>query len=1638
MRRSLPLSFFQFTFLIVFLLISFIGNAQIVKVEIQGGANVMVGSTVTINAGNSLTFRVSNSETSNCKSLKVNNVVLSGASGGTFVINPFSPNDNIKPANCNGDHDLLYTVARTDAICSTATVTVTVVTNQGNFVYTFRVIRSPKINVSGGTPLADISHGSTLTKSTNGTFFGVVTGGNTVTRRYIISNTGSCNLNVSSLSSSNPEFTISVPFPFSVPSDIVVFGLIVIDVSFNAPLGGIGTKASIISINNNDNTTFTFRVSGEMFNYSIPGPGGITADFRLWLKGTRGVNTTGTSVDTWRDLGTNGKDATSIAGKKPTYLDDVASNINFHPVIKFENNGGGLDQYLLNDTSGFFSQDIFIVAIPDTPMTNVSSKNTLFAGTISGVAGDVTGVGFGDYSTRQTNEALSYNQGVTSPIGSYNGEGINATYSKPGIINVRNNVAGTRQQILYNSNPLTTTQVTDVAFANVNGATGSKYWIGKNLDGQGSLNGRVAEIFTFASRVSDAGRQKIETYLAIKYGITLGDSNQANKNYINSFDTTVWNVTTNAGYNYDVAGIGKDSISDLFQRQSKTINISNDVTIGLGALSTKNSLNTNTFTKDGDFLVWGNNNGPYTGASTNLVTIATGITTSLTRIDRKWKIVETKQIVTSDVGNVYIGIPANAFSGFTKAANEEYVLIVADNPNFANSDIIDVIPLKINKDAYGNPILDKDLSQVYTTWYNFDDTKYFTFGKAPKLLQNRAISIETGDYLVGESNLNLSVDNFSIAAWIKCAPTAAIRTIMAKGEKLQMRLNTANKIEILIDDKVTPKFISNISISDNKWHHIAFVYESGTILLYIDGILDQSIQDVVHPSPNFNHFCIGGVYLNSNSILNPLLGDVDEVSVWDLALSIDQVRYIMNQEIKPSGGMISGKELPFAASSNEVNTSLWSGLRVYYDFNSFYGSTVEGLTNDRYFLRLRYLNKNKTVVRTQTIPVPYVTAANGDWDNTTTWANSSDNMLPNSIGLDGTTKINWNIVQIDHEILSGDRNISLSGLIMQSAGILTMADPIDPQNETNSGQSLTISHYLELDGKIDLIGESQLIQTDGSIIDADSGGFIERDQQGTANGFNYNYWSSSVGPIGGNTGTRGNGVSSTNGNVSMSEFLFNGSDSSSYSNMQYDSTLYNYTPAGPPGLIRTIYTYWLYKFYGPADDYNAWGKIDQNSLLLAGEGFTMKGPLGSAPISTQQNYVFKGLPNNGDITLALDKTSGEVERLIGNPYPSALDANEFIRDNLSDAEGGNNTNTIINGALYFWDHFGQEDSHYLKAYVGGYATYNLIGGAPAISNDARINNTSNAGSAAIGTKIPGQYIPVNQAFFVSTKWESNPNDDSGIISSVDGGNIIFKNSQRVFATENGVSSIFMKSSKDKSSSKTVANSPKSSTPTIRLEYVSPLGYHRQLVIGANKNASKGYDLGYDAFMVDVNEEDMYWNMNTNKLVIQGVQEFIKSEEFSLGLIVKTSGIAKIKLDGLENIDASLMVSIKDELTGETKNIKTDSFEVNLEPGVYNDRFKLVFNKLEENIPVIENIVDKSTASSISINYEIKSKKLNLINKDKINIKDFALYDMLGNKIKASKLNTKSDASLRVSATTGLYIVKLNTENGVVTKKIIIE
>ncbi|CAM4160613.1 T9SS type A sorting domain-containing protein [Gillisia limnaea] len=800
-------------------------------------------------------------------------------------------------------------------------------------------------------------------------------------------------------------------------------------------------------------------------------------------------------------------------------------------------------------------------------------------------------------------------------------------------------------------------------------------------------------------------------------------------------------------------------------------------------------------------------------------------------------------------------------------------------------------------------------------------------------------------------------------------------------------------------------------IKGTRWYHIA-VTTTGN--LFVDGI---PIAGSPKTTGGQASTLIGARLHSTTGVAeNHFSGWIEEIRIWNGDISQDQIRFLMNQRLQNTTNI--GVEIPMPAPGLS-----FSALAGYYQLLAV-AELIEGGITPNLALNQQYnpgLVRNMETLQENTAPLPYTSATDNVWSNRNTWTQPVVWDFPNSKGIDGSTPIEWNIVRTSNNITSGGKDITVLGLISES-GELTIMDPNDPENEYNGGQSLRVTHYLRLDGGIDLVGESQLLQDMGSIVDPQSSGWLERDQQGTANSYNYNYWSFPV------------SAGASNAGGTIKGLLRDGTDSNNAKDISfaYDHTYadkYNYNTEQ-----KRISAYWLFKFFGTANVYAEWKWIGENGQLNTGDGFTMKGTSGDVAISTPQNYVFKGLPNNGPVNGV--SIGSNQNRLVGNPYPSALNAVQFILDNLNSANVGGATNTenIFNGALYFWDHFGQENTHILREYVGGYATINLSGAVKSASSvDERINNDGTS-----GTKKPGQFVPVGQGFFINTVLD--PAIANGIIIS--GGIVNFNNSQRAFVTElNPNESQFLKPIYPTKGQKSLVT--KDSRYKIRLDFTSPLGFHRQILVTADANTTNSFDLGYDALLFDNIPEDMYWLIQDKEFVIQAVPNFDKDQILPLGIKIKEEGELKIEIGGLENYPDTEPVYLKDILNDSIHDLRKSPYFSTSEPGTIHDRFEIIFFKDEPVPPVVEvpgeepdEIKDRF---GISVRHGQTDRELQILNPQELSITNMYIFDLNGNKLEGhNNLPIEKEFKMPVrNYSSGVYIVQLVVEGRVVSKKIII-
>ncbi|MDI1306433.1 MAG: immunoglobulin domain-containing protein, partial [bacterium] len=564
---------------------------------------------------------------------------------------------------------------------------------------------------------------------------------------------------------------------------------------------------------------------------------------------------------------------------------------------------------------------------------------------------------------------------------------------------------------------------------------------------------------------------------------------------------------------------------------------------------------------------------------------------------------------------------------------------------------------------------------------------------------------------------------------------------------------------------------------------------------------------------------------------------------------------------------------------------------------------------------------------------------------------------------------------------------------------------------------LTVSNILSLlSGDIRLTGEAQLVQAGSGANPIGGSGKLLRDQQGQKNSFNYNYWSSPV--------------SLNNTNYSISGILRDGTDvtTSPFSPGTINFGDGAYFADGVATNPIKISNRWLFAYNSLTPDSNTdlenyyqWNAIGNTGLLKLGEGFTMKGTDGTASLLSTQNYVFVGKPNSGTISLSigLDQTY-----LIGNPYASALDADEFIKDNLKDCGGCRAGANIFSGALYFWDHFGLTSNHFLAEYVGGYATYTLMGGLVAIADDPlNVNNGST------GTKTPKRYIPVAQGFFVDASLDPSL---AGTATTVQGGTLNFKNSQRAFIRESSGNSIFMKQSVPKKMAVEQID-PRSK---IRLSLVSAIGINRQLLVGVDSNTTNEFDIGYDAPMLEIEGDNIYWEFSNSKFVIQGVPDFNDDQIIPIGLTIANEGLTTIKIDALENVSETTEIYLYDNVSGNYHDMKNSGFAIPLAVGEYNNRFSLRFTN--KTLGVEDNIINDGILVLYSNNYKvliIQNKVLDTM------INEVHLFNLLGQDLTKWDVENRDQTRIQIpikNLSSGIYIVKLKTSKGDYSKKIIIK
>ena len=177
----------------------------------------------------------------------------------------------------------------------------------------------------------------------------------------------------------------------------------------------------------------------------------------------------------------------------------------------------------------------------------------------------------------------------------------------------------------------------------------------------------------------------------------------------------------------------------------------------------------------------------------------------------------------------------------------------------------------------------------------------------------------------------ISYTQHTISTWVKVSDSDASKTIIdardANDDGIRIFLTSAEVVTYQLN---TSDITSGSAISVDEWHHIVATYDGTTQKLYIDGSLVSSATTSQTISTTTNAE-IGA--RNFSDRANEFLGKIDELAIFDRALTADEVTAIFR--IKYGANLVQngnfdelGSELvvngDFATDSNWTKGTGWS------------------------------------------------------------------------------------------------------------------------------------------------------------------------------------------------------------------------------------------------------------------------------------------------------------------------------------------------------------------------------------------------------------------------------------------------------------------------------------------------------------------------------------------------------------------------------------------------------------------------------------------------------------------------------------------------------------------------------------------
>jgi trimeric autotransporter adhesin len=359
-------------------------------------------------------------------------------------------------------------------------------------------------------------------------------------------------------------------------------------------------------------------------------PGASSSNIKLWLRANTGLTLSGSNVTQWND-----QSGAAITGNfvvqtgSPTQSSPtrISNGLNFNNYIRFDGSTNSLY------SSNSFACNTFFHANNNTHFTIMNLK----AGTVWYKWEDA---GSGSYRFGYERNGNYMRFDFVNDAGGKN----NA--STTNVLNLDilavATTSSTNTVLSLNANTDATLSISSLSLST---SSSRRLCIGNNDLTTNNLPSQIdiAEIINYNTTLTNTEIRRVSSYLALKYGITLGNNKGTSGYYayLASDGTQIWANQT--GYHNNVIGIGLDNTSTLDQPKSTSVLSLNASTDILTLANGTNYSSPSSLTTDKSFLIAGHNSLATSSDVSVLSDLPSGIQS---RIRRVWKAQETGTVGT--------------------------------------------------------------------------------------------------------------------------------------------------------------------------------------------------------------------------------------------------------------------------------------------------------------------------------------------------------------------------------------------------------------------------------------------------------------------------------------------------------------------------------------------------------------------------------------------------------------------------------------------------------------------------------------------------------------------------------------------------------------------------------------------------------------------------------------------------------------------------------------------------------------------------------------------------------------------------------------------------------------------------------